>query len=143
MEYSLQFDPCPRAGEPMVSRRGYPHSSDVAILTTIRHTRLFPLNSATYERWIPLEDMRYNGCYGNGKGDTLFVYQTVPWKRSRREKHTQGPHIDEQSWWKRMTLFCRLALDYYRNAEAFDKLFLILAMGRGNLVGLHCTLYCF
>lgn len=43
---SLQFDPCPRAGEPMVSRRMlqvqsfyFPNSK----LTKYRHTRLLPL----------------------------------------------------------------------------------------------------
>ena len=53
---SLQFDPCPRAGEPMVSRRMLPTPlpSLVQLLTfdfTDRHSRLLPLNSLSSRRW--------------------------------------------------------------------------------------------
>lgn len=44
---SLQFDPCPRAGEPMVSRRMFYKRilCQDERLTRYRHTRLFPLIS--------------------------------------------------------------------------------------------------
>lgn len=44
--HSLQFDPCPRAGEPMVSRRQFPDFKIKSKLTTSRHPRLLPLDQA-------------------------------------------------------------------------------------------------